>query len=172
MHMNAPLLLDLPPDIRHALRARAKAYGIAPATLARQVLAQAFATPLGTSGNQPLLAPLRALLAADLARAVGWDDLQGRMQEHGYTFRERGGGLALYCTKTAAHICKASDLGWSYSDLMRRFEAPFPGHGHTWLTHRVLRSDPSAKPNHPDLFGSPDDTDIEDNDDIILIEPF
>lgn len=35
-------------------------------------------------------------------------------------------------------ICKASELGFSYSRLMRRFGAPFPGNSHTWLAGRML----------------------------------
>jgi hypothetical protein len=177
MEQHTSLRLDLPIDIQHALRAKARAVGIAPSVLAQAVLAEALLGPKDTSHavvepRQTLLAPIRALLAADLSRAEGWDDLQTRLAVHGYIFRERGGGLALYCTRTAAHTCKASELGWSYADLMRRFGAPFPGHSHTKLANRILPHGPSSDRYRPDLFADPGDTSDDDGEDIILIEPW
>lgn len=180
MDMAAPLLISLPPEVTATLRRRAQAHGMSPATFAHLTLVQALndhsaaaRTPDRVEERPPqsppqappgaLLGPLRALLAVDLAQADGWDDLQSRLARHGYTFRERGGGLALHCLNTAARLCKASDLGWPYADLMRRFGAAFPGHAHDWLAHRVLqRSDPGA---HPSLF-----PDLIEETDIILIE--
>ncbi|MBY4894188.1 hypothetical protein KUL25_15630 [Rhodobacteraceae bacterium N5(2021)] len=153
------------------LRKQAQAKGMSPATLAHLLLLQALGaggtaakTPARADegGQAPLLGRLRALLAVDLSVAHGWTDLQERLAAHGYTFRERGGGLALYCTATAARTCKASDLGWSYADLMRRFGAPFPGHAQLDLARRMVRrADPGT---HPSLF-----PDMEDED-IILFE--
>ncbi len=88
--------------------------------------------------DERLVAPLRALLAEDLAYARGWDDLQTRLAAKGYRFQEAGGGLALHDCKTGQRVAKASDLGASYSRLMRRFNAPFPGHSHTYLFKRAL----------------------------------
>ncbi|MEM9784990.1 MAG: hypothetical protein AAF801_00710 [Pseudomonadota bacterium] len=87
--------------------------------------------------DERLVAPLRALLADDLAYATGWDDLQGRLSRKGYQLQEAGGGLALHDLH-GARICKGSDLGYSYSKLMRRFRAPFPGHGHRYLYRKAL----------------------------------
>lgn len=85
--------------------------------------------------DERLVAPLRALLADDLAYAVGWDDLQARLSRKGYQLREAGGGLALH-DAAGARVCKGSDLGYSYSRLIRRFDAPFPGHRHRYLHQR------------------------------------
>lgn len=163
--MAAPLLISLPPEATATLRRRAQAHGMSPATFAHLTLVRALndpsaiaRTPDRLEERPPKVPPgahlgaLRALLAADLAQADGWDDLQGRLARHGYTFRERGGGLALHCLNTAARLCKASDLGWPYADLMRRFGAAFPGHAHDWLAH-------------PSLF-----PDLIEETDIILIE--
>ncbi|MGJ8622712.1 MAG: ribbon-helix-helix protein, CopG family [Yoonia sp.] len=87
------------------------------------------------------VAPLRALLADDLTYATGWDDLQARLQRKGYHLREAGGGVSLYDAH-GARVCKGSDLGYSYSRLMRRFKAPFPGHSHRYLFHKEM---PSAR---------------------------
>ncbi len=87
--------------------------------------------------DERLVAPLRALLADDLAYATGWDDLQDRLRRKGYAMRAAGGGLALVAYPSGRKLAKASDLGYGYSRLMRRFDAPFPGHGHTYLFERV-----------------------------------
>ncbi len=170
--MSVPLLVSLPPDLTKVLRHRAQANGMSPVTFAHLLLVQSLTEQRETARiperveerrSQSLLGPLRALLAVDLAQATGWEDLQERLAVHGYTFRERGGGLALHCLSTAARICKASDLGWPYADLMRRFGAAFPNHSHDWLAHRVLEK---AKPGaHPSLF-----PDLGEEPDIILIE--
>lgn len=176
MDMNAPLYVDLPPETIKALRVLAKANQTTPSAQASHLLTvllgqtrpipKAMTTDRTEerSARQRLLAPVRALLAADLAQATDWEDLQTRLGPHGFILRERGGGLAVYSTSTAAHICKASELGWSYSDLMRRFQQPFPGHSHGWLAQRILKAPPPPDAPHPSLFPDPDE-------DIVLIEP-
>lgn len=86
--------------------------------------------------DERLIAPLRALLADDFAFAQDWSDLQSRLRVKGYTLREAGAGLALVHLSGNRRIAKASDLGYSYSRLMRRFRAPFPGHSHAYLFTR------------------------------------
>ncbi len=100
--------------------------------------------------DEQLVAPLRARLAADLAGAAGWADLERRLKAKGFILRAAGGGLALHQHPSGQRICKASELGFSYSRLLRRFGVPFPGHAHTWLAERI--------------FGQPDN--------IELTEPF
>lgn len=88
--------------------------------------------------DELLLAPLRALLAVDFAQAGNWDDLNARLAAKGYALREAGGGLALHAHPQGQRLCKASELGHAYSALMRRFNAPFPGHAHRHLVTKVL----------------------------------
>ena len=57
---------------------------------------------------------------------------------HDELLRAAGGGLALHDRSGDRRMCKASELGFSYSRLMRRFGAPFPSHSHTWLVGRTL----------------------------------
>lgn len=176
MDMHAPLLLDLPPETVNALRAGARAAGMSPSEHAARLLSKALLRDAARTPSraeerpEDLLAPLRALLAADLSRATGWADLQDRLSLHGYTFRERGGGLALYSITTAAHICKGSSLGWSYADLIRRFDAPFPGHSHTHVAERVLKRAVPQTQKHPSLFPDPGELFDMDEDDLILFE--
>lgn len=87
--------------------------------------------------DERLVAPLRALLAHDFAYAQGWDDLQRRIAAKGYRLAEAGGGLILQARDSGARICKASELGYSYSALLRRFDSVFPGHAHTAPLRRI-----------------------------------
>ena len=87
--------------------------------------------------DERLVAPLRALLAHDFAYAHHWDDLQARLQAKGYFLAESGGGLILVSLADNTRICKASELGYSYSALLRRFNISFPGHAHTAPLRRV-----------------------------------
>lgn len=91
--------------------------------------------------DEQLIAPLRARLANDLAHAINWDDLDRRLKQKGYVLRVAGGGLALHAWPHDQRICKASELGFSYSKLLRRFQTPFPNHPHKWLVERMLPED-------------------------------
>ena len=102
--------------------------------------------------DERLVAPLRARLAGDLAEATGWEDLDGRLRAKGYVLRAAGGGLALHRYPCDQRLCKASELGFSYARLMRRFQAPFPGHAHTWLADKMLgQNETSAPEDAPDF---------------------
>ncbi len=89
--------------------------------------------------DERLIAPLRARLANDLAHSTGWEDLQSRLQAKGYKLHPAGGGLAVHRHPCGERLCKASDLGFSYSKLVSRFGRGFPGHAHTWIEARVLK---------------------------------
>lgn len=92
-------------------------------------------TPLRV--DEQLVAPLRALLADDFAYAKNWTDLQTRLHQKGYQLAEAGGGLVLQ-TINGARICKGSEIGYGYALLMRRFNAPFPGHAHQYMVFKML----------------------------------
>lgn len=87
--------------------------------------------------DERLVAPLRALLADDFAFAQNWQDLQARLHAKGYFLAESGGGLILLSCEAGNRICKASELGYSYSALLRRFDCVFPGHSHTAPLRRI-----------------------------------
>ena len=128
-------------DMLRAASALARRRDITVGQLVRDLLAReitrAHARP-PIRADERLVAPLRARLAEDLAHATGWDDLQARLRAKGYVLRAAGGGLALQDWPGDRRICKASELGFSYARLMRRFGAPFPDHPHRHLTARHL----------------------------------
>jgi hypothetical protein len=80
--------------------------------------------------DEPLVARLQRLLAADMASATGWADLAARLALKGYEVRPAGGGLTLHDRATGARLCKSSELGFAYSRLVRKFRRPMPGHPH------------------------------------------
>ncbi len=95
--------------------------------------------------DERLIAPLRALLAEDLAFARDWRDLQGRLGAKGYQLIEAGAGLALH-RADGTKLCKASDLGYSHARLARRLGTAFPGHAHARALPGFGRPAPGLSP--------------------------
>ncbi|MEX0284960.1 MAG: hypothetical protein AB3N23_10145 [Paracoccaceae bacterium] len=126
--------IDLDPVTQQALHHVAKAEGCSVSDIVRQAINRdLYRRGRAKKADRPderLVAPLRALLADDLAFSNGWQDLQTRLAKKGYGLRESGGGLILVELPSCARVAKASDLGYSYARLMRRFGVPFPGHKH------------------------------------------
>ncbi|MHA7850684.1 hypothetical protein [Roseovarius sp.] len=159
-------------DMLRAASALARQRDVTVGQLVRDLLAReitrAHARP-PIRADERLVAPLRARLEDDLAHAAGWEDLQARLQAKGYVLRASGGGLALHDWPGDRRICKASELGFSYARLMRRFGAPFPDHPHSHLIARHITQAGSAP--HPQArteTGAPDGT---PDTDIDVIEP-
>lgn len=75
-----------------------------------------------------LLAALGALLAGDMVAARDWDDLAKRLRPHGYALHPAEGDLTLVKVSCGTRVCNASDLGFGYGDLVRRFGTDMPGH--------------------------------------------
>lgn len=87
--------------------------------------------------DEHLLASLQTLLASDMAAAKTWYDLAQRLKEHGYDLRPAGGGLTLNRRACGTRMCKASELGFAYGTLVRRFGAGMPGHPHGEMPGRI-----------------------------------
>lgn len=76
--------------------------------------------------DERLVAPLRALLADDLAYAQSWDDLNARLHRKGYHLAESGGGAVLLDWPCGRRLCKGSELGYPYRKLVERFGRLYP----------------------------------------------
>ncbi|MGZ9808910.1 hypothetical protein ACXN5S_00420 [Pseudoroseicyclus sp. H15] len=147
----------LPDELQRVAEAMARAEDETLGALVRRLLAKEVSRRQNAKppvrADELLVAPLRARLAGDLAHASDWEDLRRRLAAKGYALHEAGGGLALHRHPTGERLCKASDLGFSYSRLMRRFQAPFPGHRHTHLVQRHLGpAAPREGDDEPVLF--------------------
>lgn len=131
------ITLKLPMAMLDALRRVAAEDDVSPGQLVREAIERDLRrratakTPI--RADERLVAPLRALLADDFASARTWQDLQTRLCAKGYRLAESGGGLVLISHPGGDRICKGSELGHSYSALLRKFQQPFPGHSHAWL---------------------------------------
>ncbi|MEM9343246.1 MAG: hypothetical protein AAGA87_09385 [Pseudomonadota bacterium] len=136
-----PLTLRLPPDLLNVSEGIAASDDVTIGQFARHALTQEVSRRRNARppvrADERLIAPLRARLAPTLAAATNWHDLGNRLAEQGFALQQAGGGLAVHRHPNGARVCKASELGFSYSRLMRRFRAPFPGHTHTWLFERI-----------------------------------
>ena len=62
-----------------------------------------------------------------------------RLAHKGFLLAESGGGLILK-RQSGERLCKASELGYSYSRLLARFDTAFPGHAHDARLRRVRGS--------------------------------
>ncbi len=136
--------VKLPPDMIRMAEMTAREEDITLGQLVRQVLGQEISRRKNARppirADEQLIAPLRARLASDLAQANGWDDLASRLARHDIALREAGGGLAVHRASNGQRLCKASELGFSYARLIKRFGQAFPGHSHSWIADRVLNA--------------------------------
>jgi len=85
-------------------------------------------TPNGA--DERLVAALQALLASEMALADTWEDLALRLADQGYELRPAGGGLTMHRRPCGRRLCKASELGFPYRKLVKRFRCAMPGHPH------------------------------------------
>ena len=69
-----------------------------------------------------LIVALQALLARDMADAGDWDDLATRLRPHGYEMQVRDGSAVLVKSSCGTSVCKASELGFSYASMVKRFD--------------------------------------------------
>ena len=63
-----------------------------------------------------------------MALAEDWPDLALCLAEEGYELRPAGGGLTLHRRPCGTRLCKASELGFPYRALVKRFRRGMPGH--------------------------------------------
>lgn len=81
-------------------------------------------------------ARLREFVAQVLTRSRTWLDVQHLLTQRDIRYVPRGGGLVIAATADNRIICKASDVGPAYRDLVRRF-GHFPGHPHVHIARKV-----------------------------------
>lgn len=81
---------------------------------------------------------LRFRFSEAVKRASNWDELRERLRESGLDIAPKGGGLVVMEAGTSTEFCKASDLGFAYSRLIKRYRAGWADHPHIWLAERIL----------------------------------
>lgn len=127
------LTIPVPPALARDLATLAQENDVTPGQIVRHLIEKELRrvrspkTP--NRADEPLVARLQRLLAADMASAVSWPDLSARLDRRGFRIMPAGGGLTLH-DAIGKRMCKASELGFPYSRLVRKFRAPMPGHPH------------------------------------------
>jgi hypothetical protein len=81
---------------------------------------------------------LQGLVAQALANSRDWSSLRFAMDRHGIAYHPAGKGLIVIDASTGEVLCKASEVGPGYGDLVRRFGQGFPGHPKPWLAEEAL----------------------------------
>ena len=89
--------------------------------------------------DEQLLGRLRLLVAEALVAAQDWSQMQAALRQRGLAYVAAGGGLNLTDPETGEVLCKGSQAGPGYLDLVRRFGAGFPGHPRPGLAAVALR---------------------------------
>lgn len=132
-----PVSLKLAPDMLRAAHSMAQDRDVTIGQMLRDLLLREMRTPkhlkTPNRADEALVASLQTLLARDIAQASGWEDLAIRTQGKGFELRPAGGGLALHRARCGTRLCKASELGFAYSKLVRRFGCGMPGHPHGYM---------------------------------------
>ncbi|KPP93164.1 MAG: hypothetical protein HLUCCA08_11240 [Rhodobacteraceae bacterium HLUCCA08] len=149
--------LRLAPDMHALLAARARQEARPIAQVAARIVERELRRRQDAKttdrSDERLVARLQRLLAPTIADAGGWQDLARDLATLGYEMRPAGGGITLHLRETGERLCKASELGFAYARLVRRFGAPMPGHPHR-LAHLCGSARRGAPPRHD---GRPED---------------
>ena len=126
--------LRIPRPMLHQVQGLAEEQDVSLGHLVRELLKKEIGRRLSAKTSnrtdERLVAALQALLARDMAEASGWSDLAQRLARHGYAIAPAGGGLVLVRRPCGTRVCKASELGFAYRTLVRRFGMGMPGHPH------------------------------------------
>ncbi len=86
-----------------------------------------------------LLGRLRLLVAQALLDAQSWAEVQADLASRGLAYAAAGGGLNLMDPVTGEVLCKASQVGPGYMDLVRRMGCGFPGHPRPGIAAQALQ---------------------------------
>ncbi|WP_284163787.1 hypothetical protein [Frigidibacter sp. SD6-1] len=101
--------------------------------------------------DERLLGRLRLLVAEALVEASSWAEAQARLRARGLGYAPKGGGLVLIDAETGEVLCKGSEAGPGYLDLVRRFGAGFPDHPRPGLALTALLQGRNTRPAGPQI---------------------
>lgn len=116
-------------EAQHVATAREVTIGHMVRQLLRREVDRQLGAKVDQNTDERLVVALQTLLARDMADADGWEDLAARLRHHGYDLRMLGGHVVLAKSSCHTTVCDASDLGFSYASMVKRFDAPFPEYG-------------------------------------------
>ena len=94
--------------------------------------------------DEQLLGRLRLLVAEALYASHSWGQMQAALRARGLQYVPAGGGLNLIDPETGEVLCKGSQVGPGYQELVRRFGTGFPGHPRPGLAAVALTQSAGA----------------------------
>ena len=88
--------------------------------------------------SEAWLKRLETQIGEALTKSRDWASLRFHLDRHGIAYHPAGKGLIVIDASTGEVLCKASEVGPGYGDLVRRFGQGFPGHPKPWLAEEAL----------------------------------
>ena len=80
----------------------------------------------------------KSRFADAVEHSSNWEELVERLREKGLDIAPKGGGLVVRQSDAGTELCKASEIGFPYSRLIKRYRAGWTAHPHAWLAERIL----------------------------------
>lgn len=120
---------------------------------ARSTVRSSISSIRGPASVQPPVPPVADASASDeviawasekrsfgtaVDRSTSWQGLRAALQKDNLDIAPKGGGIALVRADSKNYICKASEAGFGYPSLIKKFGEGLPGHAHGWLADRIL----------------------------------
>ena len=140
---------DCPPDIKARFVKMCAERDETPGAMMRYLMRQELKNWSGKKArtddvrDEQLLASLRLRVAKIWSTSTSWDQFIQMLAQDELTLKPAGGGLS-YFASNGDRLAKSSDVGPSYSDMIRRFKCGFPGHHMPHIVDRVLLRDQDA----------------------------
>lgn len=145
---DAELQVRVPKDVVRKIENASKKYDVTVGFIVREALCNYLETleiqnedPDFNSINTLDLDQLEKTVQAAVKEVSNWKSFQNLLIQKNLEFWPKGGGLVLRKYDSKEEICKASQIGFPYSRLIKRFGEAFPGHSHQWLANRILDRD-------------------------------
>jgi len=101
---------------------------------------QAVPRPLNTTVQGRLKHSLEPVFGS----SPSWETLITRLRRRGFVLRPMGTGTAIYTYPDDRHVCNTATIGYRYRALVRKFNAPMPGHPHgaKWVSEIIEQDAP------------------------------
>lgn len=147
--LSVELKVQLSEEMSEKLAMRAYGSGVSVGAIIRQALSE-FLDHRQPEARSQVSAPkeerqlegrqldeIKSQIEEAVAASSSWDDLHKLCGEKNLELVPKGGGLVVRLADTKVELCKASEVGFAYSRLIKRFGNGLPGH-HEWLSDRIL----------------------------------
>ena len=134
------LKADLPLRVARQVLGVARKHNVTESEIIRRAvvfyLDRSVPTARSGEASDERMGRLREFIAQVLARSRSWAEVQHLLSDWNIGYAPRGGGLVIVTKLDKRIVCKASEVGPAYRDLVRRF-GHFPGHPHVHIARKI-----------------------------------